>query len=316
MHHASGGVEPRPYALSIEGRSVGGDAVPLGCIAPPRPAGAALPPSAREVSQRSRDGGRDMPRQRRGIKLKGTFRAPARGTFALGGKSTQKRRSNLRFENPLRAFTRCLSCLFSPRERCTAEISPKCCIVSAPLFAAAFALKCRAVHPRGLWQDCFFKWRPKAATYLCRFAAKARFDNRPLPEGVSKEGGPQPSLFGRSRMGDFQGGRKIETSFPLEWRFWLLLPLLAKVTRRRQIAELPSFIKERKVSRGRQNKAYISGGVEPRPYTPSISIIYKINIPRQSRGYLFCGRSPMLPATPHAALVRSDICMGLVTSCP
>ena len=31
---------------------------------------------------------------------KGTFRAPARGTFAPGGKSTQKRRSNLRFENP------------------------------------------------------------------------------------------------------------------------------------------------------------------------------------------------------------------------
>ena len=57
-----------------------------------------------------------------------------------------------------------------------------------------------------------------AATYLCRSAAKARFDNRQPPKGVSKEGGPQPSLFGRSRMGDFQGGRKIETSFPLEWR--------------------------------------------------------------------------------------------------
>ena len=41
---------------------------------------------------------------------KGTFRAPARGTFAPGGKSTQKRRSNLRFENPLRVFTRRLSC--------------------------------------------------------------------------------------------------------------------------------------------------------------------------------------------------------------
>ena len=41
-----------------------------------------------------------------------------------------------------------------------------------------------------------------------------------------------------------------------------------------------------------------------------------INIPRPSRGYFLCGRSPMLPATPHAALVRSDICMGLVTSCP
>ena len=76
--------------------------------------------------------------------------------------------------------------------------------------------------------------RPKAATYLCRSAAKARFDNRQPPEGVSKEGGPQPSLFGRSRIGDFQGGRKIETSFPLEWRFWLLLSLLTKVTRRRQ----------------------------------------------------------------------------------
>ena len=76
--------------------------------------------------------------------------------------------------------------------------------------------------------------RPKAATYLCRSAAKARFDNRQPPEGVSKEGGPQPSLFGRSRMGDFQGGRKIEPSFPLEWRFWLLLSLLTKVTRRRQ----------------------------------------------------------------------------------
>ena len=76
--------------------------------------------------------------------------------------------------------------------------------------------------------------RPKAATNLCRSAAKARFDNRQPPVGVSKEGGPQPSLFGRSRMEDFQGGRKIETSFPLEWRFWLLLSLLTKVTRRRQ----------------------------------------------------------------------------------
>ena len=74
---------------------------------------------------------------------KGTFRAPARGTFAPGGKSTQKRRSNLRFENPLRAFTQHLSRWCSPRERCAVEISPKCCIVTASLFAAAFALKYR-----------------------------------------------------------------------------------------------------------------------------------------------------------------------------
>ena len=42
----------------------------------------------------------------------------------------------------------------------------------------------------------------------------------------------------------------------------------------------------------------------------------QINIPRPIRGYFLDGRSPMLPATPHAALVRSDICMGLATSCP
>ena len=38
----------------------------------------------------------------------------------------------------------------------------------------------------------------------------------------------------------------------------------------------------------------------------------QIMIPRQSRGYFLNGQSPMLPATPHAALVRSDICMGLL----
>ncbi len=32
--------------------------------------------------------------------------------------------------------------------------------------------------------------------------------------------------------------------------------------------------------------------------------------PRQSRGYFLFGRSPMLPATPHAALVRLAICIG------
>ena len=36
----------------------------------------------------------------------------------------------------------------------------------------------------------------------------------------------------------------------------------------------------------------------------------EITIPRQSRGYFLCGRSPMLPATPHAALVRLAICIG------
>ena len=129
-----------------------------------------------------------MPRQRRGIKLKGTFCAPARGTFAPGGKSTQKRRSNLRFENPLRAFTRHLSCLSLPRERCAMQISPKYCIVYASLSAAAFALKCKAAHFSTVHGKDIIKWRSLAATYLCRFAAKARFDNRPTPGGCFQRG--------------------------------------------------------------------------------------------------------------------------------
>ena len=100
------------------------------------------------------------------------------------------------------------------------------------------SLTCHSEGAKRPWESVplFISTAALAATYLCRSAAKARFDNRQPPKGVSKEGGPQPSLFGRSRMGDFQGGRKIETSFPLEWRFWLLLSLLTKVPRRRHPA--------------------------------------------------------------------------------
>ena len=151
---------------------------------------------------------------------KGAFRAPARGTFALGGKSTQKRRSNLRFENPLRAFTRHLSCLSLPRERCAMQISPQYCIVYASLSAAAFALKCKAAHFSTVHGKDIIKWRPLAATYLCRFAAKARFDNRLNPRGeVSKGRGRDPSLLVVSRLGDFQGGREIEIPSPLNGVF-------------------------------------------------------------------------------------------------
>ena len=90
-----------------------------------------------------------------------------------------------------------------------------------PYLRLILALSFRASdrrHWRGNPSPLLRLRRPKAATYPCRSAAKARFDNRHPPKGVSKEGGPQPSLFGRSRMRDFQGGRKIETSFPLEWR--------------------------------------------------------------------------------------------------
>ena len=89
---------------------------------------------------------------------------------------------------------------------------------------------------------------------------------RNTPEGVSKEGGPQPSLFGRFKVGGFSRGKGNRNPFPLEWRFWLLLSPLTKVTRRRQNTkrrneiEIPlplngvlwilSFAKERKYPAG------------------------------------------------------------------
>ena len=117
----------RPFYHRTSCPFVGGDAL----IAPPRPqARKTPPPSVREVSRLRRDGGRDgrgrtpplrtsteraprsfpvIPRSEATWESVLFFMPSARGTFALGGKSTQKRRSNLRFENPLRGFTRHLS---------------------------------------------------------------------------------------------------------------------------------------------------------------------------------------------------------------
>ena len=78
----------RPYTRSAAGHFVGGDALiaPYAAAAPRHQASLVQ----REVSQ---------PLAVTDGLSKRIFRAPARGTFALGGKSTQKRRSNLRFEN-------------------------------------------------------------------------------------------------------------------------------------------------------------------------------------------------------------------------
>ena len=99
-----------------------------------------------------------------------------------------------------------------------------------------FSVIPRARSARGNPFPFHVNQRPKAATYLCRFAAKARFDNRPNPRRVfpKREGRSPPSLV-VSRMGDFQGGRKIETSFPLKWRSLVTFFRQGKkVTRRRQ----------------------------------------------------------------------------------
>ena len=129
---------------------------------------------------------------------KEAFRAPARGTFALGGKSTQKRRSNLRFENPLRAFTCFLSCQNKPRERCAVEISPKYCIVSASLFAAAFALKCGAVWFFVSWQDCLSNggpWPPP--TFAASRQRRDLIIAQPPGEVSKGEGTHRPKAVGK-----------------------------------------------------------------------------------------------------------------------
>ncbi len=55
------------------------------------------------------------------------------------------------------------------------------------------------------------------------------------PRGeVSKGEGSRPLPFGRFKVGGFSRGKGNRNPFPLEWRFWLLLSLLTKVTRRRQ----------------------------------------------------------------------------------
>ena len=118
------------------------------------------------------------------------------------------------------------------------QISPKCCIVSAPLSAAAFALKCKAAQFYVSTRKHLQKQRPKAATYLCRFAAKARFDNRQPPEGVSKVGGPQPSLFGRFKgIGFLRKGGNRNPPFLKPFFGYFLLG--KKVTRRRQQKKNP-----------------------------------------------------------------------------
>ena len=78
-------------------------------------------------------------------------------SFSSERKEEKKRRQKLRFWISLRGFTWFLLCLFLPRERCAMQISSKYCIVSASLFAAAFALKCKAVQ--------FYTWCVGAGFY-------------------------------------------------------------------------------------------------------------------------------------------------------
>ena len=113
------------------------------------------------------------------------------------------------------------------------QISPKCCIVSAPLSAAAFALKCKAAQFYVSTRKHLQKQRPLAATYLCRFAAKARFDNRPNPRVRFPKGRAAALPFGRFKGKRFlrKGGNRNP---PFLKPFFGYFLSGKKVTRRRQ----------------------------------------------------------------------------------
>ena len=78
--------------------------------------------------------------------------------------------------------------------------------------------------------------RPKAATYLCRFAAKARFDNRLPRRGFPKGRGRSPSPFGRFKGKRFlrKGGNRNP---PFLKPFFGYFLSGKKVSRRRQKAK-------------------------------------------------------------------------------
>ena len=115
----------------------------------------------------------------------------------------------------LRAFTQYAFRPHFPRERCAMQISPKCCIASAPLSAAAFALKCKAAQFYVSTRKHLQKQRPKASTYLCRFAAKARFDNRPNPRRVfPKREGSQPLPLWSLKDRGFSRGKEDRNFLP------------------------------------------------------------------------------------------------------
>ena len=121
------------------------------------------------------------------------------------------------------------------------------------LHCLCFSFRCRFCSEM---QGCagmartFSKQRPLAATYLCCFAAKARFDNRlNYGRGFPKGRGRDPSPFGRFKgKGSLRKGGNRNPPF-LKWRSLVTFFRQGKkVTRRRQKGKGQ---KERKILHGR-----------------------------------------------------------------
>ena len=132
-----------------------------------------------------------------------------------------------------------------------------------------FSFRCRSCSEM---QGCaamaktLSKRRPSAATYLCREATKARFDNRPPRGGGFQRGGPQPSPFGRFKVGGFSRGKGNRNPFPLEWRSLVTFFRQGKkVTRRRQ-----KYDKTRRRQKSKKAKRKHPVGDDLSPFRPTL----------------------------------------------
>ena len=143
--------------------------------------------------------------------------------------------------------------------------------------------------------------RPKAATYLCRFAAKARFDNRPNPRRVfpKREGRSPPSLVAQG-WGIFKGEGRSKLPSPLNGVLWILS--FAKERKYpaggipRRGAELPC-LSGKKVTRRRQKEKMSRAGQSPAPtlHLPKASTFLTATAPQIPR------RGAVSPPAPPAA---------------
>ena len=98
-----------------------------------------------------------------------------------------------------------------PRERCAMQISSKCCIVSASLFAAAFALKCRAVQA---WQEHFLNSGPWPPPTFAALRQRRDLIIATPQGGASKGEGRSPPFWSFQGEKIFKERGKSKSPFP------------------------------------------------------------------------------------------------------
>ena len=144
--------------------------------------------------------------------------------------------------------------------------------------------------------------RPKAATYLCRSAAKARFDNRPNPRRVfpKREGRSPPSLVAQG-WGIFKGEGRSKLPSPLNGVLWILS--FAKERKYpaggipRRGAELPCLSGKKVTRRRHKGRKRQRAGQSPAPtlHLPKASTFLTATAPQIPR------RGAVSPPAPPAA---------------